>query len=83
MNQGFPFQKNSNIAQRVSHAKKNPAQARSEKKKQFVQAENSPPPPPPPITFLMVRPLIIYANKYGDSGHIRFFINSALKPGFH
>ena len=27
--------------------------------------------------------LINYADKYGDSGHIRFFINSALKPGFH
>ena len=45
--------------QRVSPAKKIPAQAEDEKK--IVQAEN-PPPPPPPITFLIVRPLYFQAT---------------------
>ena len=58
MNQDFTVQKKQYLSekkkfvQRGLPEKKNSCTS-SERKKKFVQAENS---PPPPITFLMVRP---------------------------
>ena len=65
MNQDFTVQKKAifvwkkNSCRGVDLKKKIPAQAVSKKKN--VQAENSP--PPAPITFLMVRPLLVFAFK--------------------